>query len=227
MKDTHTHTHTHTHTMKSTKKMVLIPFEKYTRLIQNEADASNKAPTSVDERDTVDAIEPTPMDTIEHEDSSALDDENILQMIPKHLRNSGKLVLNFLHRQKAITWDRRGQIAIEGKPVPLSHISDMIRDALVEYKRYTPTGFEQFYSHLNGIPITLIKNPSRRELIRKGRGIDERELAREPPPGMPDKKPAITLYKNSSSSESNHLKNKPKGGKTQTRNWVGLWKVLR
>ena len=199
--------------MKSTKKCVLVSFDRYERLTQSH---KNHQLTS---------NEPVPFnDVITEEDEIApsqnkLDDNFILLNLPKYLHSRARTLLGVVSKSTILGWNDKGELTVKGNAIPHSHIADLLKDSLVTYKHFKPIGATEFYSNLSNIPVSLIRNPERRQLIQEGKGDVETEQAPPPrpppPPGIPAKRKTLDLFK------------KPgKKQKTQTL-WQELWTEMR
>ena len=59
-----------------------------------------------------------------------------------------------------ITWDKTGQVEIEGKIIPGSNISDLVSDAMRYRRNFNPTGSKEFFEALNklNVPKDLVRN---------------------------------------------------------------------
>lgn len=136
--------------MKFSKKMVLLPYDRYLRL-QNRQGKD-------------DAVYSTTRRTAEITEE-AMPEEGVLLMLPKRLQSKGHSLLYFIKHHTEIEWNECGQIILDGSTIPYSHISDLIKDALVTHKTFVPAGMDYFYRQLKHVPLTLIQNKQRRLLI--------------------------------------------------------------
>ena len=79
---------------------------------------------------------------------SLLSDSAVIEPIPKYIRPRANALLNRLKaRPDVITWDKTGQIKIEGQSIPNSNISDLVSDALRSRKNFNPTGASELFMH--------------------------------------------------------------------------------
>ena len=62
-----------------------------------------------------------------------------------------------------ITWDKTGQVKIEGETIPSSNISDLVSDAMRFRKDFNPTGAKEFFQALSklNVPKDLVRNQNR------------------------------------------------------------------
>ena len=66
-----------------------------------------------------------------------------------------------------ITWDDKGAVSVEGKPLQGSSITDLVNDVVRNRKGFSPTGrndFTQVLAKLN-TPEDFIRNDDRRKLL--------------------------------------------------------------
>jgi len=72
-------------------------------------------------------------------------ERDIVNALPKTLRNRGKLLIEKIKENPEIMkWDRRGQLVFEDRPLPGSHIVDLIGDFMRERKGVDPIGWQIF-----------------------------------------------------------------------------------
>ena len=63
--------------------------------------------------------------------NAQLSDAVVVEHIPKTMRPRATAILNRLkERPDVITWDKTGEVKLEGESIPQSNISDLISDAL-------------------------------------------------------------------------------------------------
>ena len=96
----------------------------------------------------------------------------IIEAVPKNIRNKMKALLSHIQRNGYIEWNDKGEITIDDTLIPNSQINDLIKCCIYLYKDFTPAGLEQFKAALGHIntPHTLIRGGAL------------------PPPGLPTKK---------------------------------------
>ena len=124
----------------------------------------------------------TPIDQENKSDvaTNGISAEDIIQCLPKSIKNKAKVLLDHLHRGRAVHWNDKGEISIsEDANIAGSHIVDLVKCALLPYKNFNPVGYEQFQLALQetNIPKSI--------LIQRGSGF--------PPPGQPVAKKNRTL----------------------------------
>jgi len=222
--------------MKSTKKMVLIPFSKYERLLDQEHIKQNPVQSEQEEEETI----KTPLvntepnigkETQKLETSQLLDHDQILEHIPVKQKRNAKVLVDYILNQTEIRWSKSGELIIQHKQIPHSHITDLIKDALVIHKHFKPIGVEQFYANIGNIPITIIKNPERRQLIIDNRSNKPQHSNNSdtpqthniilPPPGQ------SVVESRSLDSDNKKYSVKKKISKPKSVvNWKKLWQTI-
>ena len=104
------------------QKMYCANLERYLNLRQqkvSETPTIRIAPNAENEE------EPT------HPKNEQLSDDVIVKHIPKTMRSRATAILNRLkERPDVITWDKTGEVKLEGENIPQSNISDLVSDAL-------------------------------------------------------------------------------------------------
>ena len=93
-----------------------------------------------------------------------LADTTIVEPIPKTMRDRATALLNRLKtRSDLISWDKSGQVKIEGETIPDSNISDLVSDALRSRKGFNPAGAKEFFQTLSkmNMPKDLVRNQQR------------------------------------------------------------------
>ena len=169
------------------KKSVLIPFDRYQYLLNQQKSSDDKASP---ERDDIDVSSNTPTSTqtlqqspqtrFECHQSDKLDADIIRAYLPSRNRGKATALLKAIENHPHINWNDKGELLIKEKAISGSHICDILHDALNNTK-HEPVGCRQFYRHLTNVPQSLITNPNRRSMIG-----GENTL---PPPGLPNLEP--------------------------------------
>ena len=207
-------------TMKSTKKCVLVPFDKYQRVFTN-VNAEN-AEEEITEQPSNHANHNKIEDIVTPKENQ-MEETLILDQLPKTLRSRAKLLLHSITQNHALTWDGKGELVVRGTNIPHSHITDLLKDALVQYKHFEPVGISELYANLNNVPLSLIRNPKRREVVQRGRGEiiqspNQVETGQQstPPPGIPNTRKERVL---------GETVNNPSTGTSDK--WKSLWQILQ
>ena len=94
--------------------------------------------------------------------NAQLSDEVIVKHIPKTMQSRATAILNRL-KETPDTWDKTGEVKLEGENIPQSNIMDLISDALRARKNFSPTGSKEFFRVLSkmNMPKDLVRNEER------------------------------------------------------------------
>ena len=131
--------------MDESRKMILIPVEKYNTFLNC---------------DTVKEIKPS------------LTIDMVVQPIPKVYKNRAQALAQHLLNTGCVKWDVNGEISTDHcESVPMSHISDLIKDAIKSYVNFSPEGQQVFYTALatSNVPLGLLSNVNRRLWVQNFR----------------------------------------------------------
>ena len=80
----------------------------------------------------------------------AMPNADVVESMPPYIRQRAMSLLNRLKaRPEVITWDKTGQVKIEGETIPNSNISDLVSDAMRSRKDFNPTGAKEFLQALS------------------------------------------------------------------------------
>ena len=107
---------------------------------------------------------PTPVKKEEQRAEPQLSDDDVVESIPKTMRPRATALLSRLKaKPDVITWDKTGQVKIEGETIPGSNISDLVGDAMRSRKDFNPTGAKKFFQALSklNVPKDLVRNQNR------------------------------------------------------------------
>ena len=105
------------------KKMVLIPYQQYATSSQNQATTSQTHFTG----------------SIPHnlsEPVARLSKDLILNVFGKNHYKQANSLLLFIENIPHLDWNESGEIIVNGQTVADSHITDLLRDALFNYKNF-------------------------------------------------------------------------------------------
>ena len=135
------------------KKHILIPYVKYQRLLQKSGQQNVEPPvleTTISE----------PHIREEEKEEEVENVDRIIDVIPKRAKGKARALLSLL--KDHIRWNDRGELIIDGAPIPNSHISDLIKYTVVGHfgKKQPPIGSDEFSQLLkiHNIPRALIVN---------------------------------------------------------------------
>ena len=112
-----------------------------------------------------------------------LSDAVVVEPVPKTMRPRATALLNWLKtRPEVVTWDKTGQVKIEGETIPDSNISDLVSDAMRSRKNFNPTGSREFFQALSklNVPKDLVRNQERWKQLM-GETSSARATPRSPP----------------------------------------------
>ena len=158
------------------RKMVLIPYDKYGRLLTGQVSQPKLVNTtdSDTQQDTTDSLQRDNRQSIAQDSTT----EDLLPSLPFPLRSRGKTILNHLKKHSDFQWNDKGEIIVDGQLVKGSNITDLIKIQLKDYKSYNPIGAEVFSQLVRecNVPQSVL-SPTRRFQICSGKI--------PPPPGKP------------------------------------------
>ena len=93
-----------------------------------------------------------------------LSEVTVVGHILKTMHPRATALLNRLKsRPDVITWDKTGQVKIEGKTIENSNTSDLVGDAMRARKNFNPMGSKEFFQALSrlNVPKDLVRNQER------------------------------------------------------------------
>ena len=101
------------------------------------------------------------------ETTPSLDIDDILLGIPKQGRRDASAILRHIQSSPDITWNSRGELVLHGSVIANTHIADLLKFSLFQYKTWEPSGVTAFYRALaeSNIPTGLIRNLKSRALL--------------------------------------------------------------
>lgn len=94
--------------------------------------------------------------------------EDILESVPKNLRNKSKLLLQQINKNNIIKWDDNGQVSVNNQTVVGSNIIDLVNDVIRIRKPTNPKGIDVFLDGLAqiNIPIEFLGNEAYRNYFK-------------------------------------------------------------
>ena len=101
-------------------------------------------------------------------DSLPVDEKDILDNVPKPYHRSTRLLLNYIRKNKDISWNDASELVVKGKRVPHSNIFDLVTDLSRERQGHTPpAGWKPFLSALidQNIPKDAIGNKKKHKYV--------------------------------------------------------------
>ena len=134
---------------------------------------------------TDDKPETQPEDSVDLPNNVEAD---IMESVPPTMKSRARQLVKKLKENKdLITWDDKGQIIYEGKPVLGSNVIDLVNDALRHRKNFNPHGWRLFAKVLSdvNVPEGIVRNENRLKTIRDFKTGAMHELEEEPPSKPP------------------------------------------
>ena len=150
-------------TKKYSRKLVLIPEDKY-RIITKNANQQNLAiGQPISKKNTETPAEEIQMDT-SSQVQQAQSNSVILSAIAKQYRTKAERLLHHIQTGPSteLSWDDKGQRIINNEVKEGTHIiTDLNKDAMRSYHNFHPQGDNLFYNYLAEINVLLglIGNP--------------------------------------------------------------------
>lgn len=190
--------------MKTTKKHVLIPWEKYLRLKKTSCENKNSSKEHI-HQDNIES------NNINEKESNILSAKDIVSQLPNLLQSQATDLLKVLEETTDLTWNEQGELILNnGDIVRGSNIVKLVQDGVMANNQNKPIGMTEFYKSLHGLPDKLIINRRRRHLLEQSN--EHRTI---PPPGK------------SHSFKTRELRfSKTKLKKDKANAWKGMWKAL-
>ena len=92
-----------------------------------------------------------------------LDDDEILDSIPKTMKSKAQLLLKKMKTNRDITWNEKGELKYKDKTVQGSNVVDLVNDVLRKRKYFNPQGWEIFGEAVReaNVPQDLIGHEDR------------------------------------------------------------------
>ena len=195
------------------KKMILIPYDQYMHRLKPAHQDESKIIEDKDVQHSHSVNEDHITDGELHKpakNEDKLSSHLILLPFGKVNRRNAETILSYI--EKDLDWNENGELVVHGEVITGSHITDLIKDCMYNYKNFQPLGYDIFYDRLN-IPLSLIKNSKRHHLIGKGSQTNvtipknSSSNIRPPPPGIPVNNKPIDITLDSDN------------------NWISQWKT--
>ena len=123
-----------------------------------------------------------------HPNNAQLSNAVVVEHIPKTMRPRAAAILKRLkERPDVITWDKTGEVKLEGENIPQSNISDLISDALRARKNFNPTGSKEFFRVLSKInmPKDSVRIEERWKEARMDSSLSEEGSLLNSPQALP------------------------------------------
>lgn len=112
-------------------------------------------------------------DLMNNDSRKNITEDPILQYILENVSSSKKAnterILQYLiSDDSVIDWNTRGEVNVEGKRIPGSHLSDLVTDLIQTRKGFDPIGWKFFAQALTkmNVPKGLVSNTQRRNFMQ-------------------------------------------------------------
>lgn len=151
------------------QKTVLIPLEKYERLLRGQAKGKEEEQKEDQTHKYTTMVMNLSEGSVSEKNQSGLDKEIILDSLPKMYRSKGRALLNYIEQANSMTWNDKGELIYLGKVIVNSHITDLLKATMREHKNFNPIGQEEFLEGLSqsNIPLLLLDNKQSRQHLQE------------------------------------------------------------
>ena len=125
--------------------------------------------------------------------SSAVEAE-VMKSVPKIYKAGARQLLDKIkEHQDVLHWNDKGELLYETKPIPSSHLVDLVNDTLRHRKGFEPVGWSVFARGLArmNVPENLVRNPQRQSAVREFKARVRDETPNSPPRWLPS--PPVTV----------------------------------
>jgi hypothetical protein len=170
------------------QKMVLLPYDRYQRLLstkpQSEIAERPAEEESTERSADLRSAEPRQKDDQQlrsAEPNYKEKREELVTQFPKSLQNRARALLRYLDKHP--TWNDRGEVTINGRVIAHSNIIDLVRAQLGHYEDFRPIGIDEFETLLIDVNVPLSLLGISRKKQKGGGGS-----VLPPPPGIPVKR---------------------------------------
>ena len=93
-----------------------------------------------------------------------------MKSVPKIYKNGVRQLLDKMEEHRdVLDWNDKGELVYENKPIPGSHVVDLVNDMLRHRKGFEPVGWSVFARGLARmiVPENLVRNSQRQSAIRE------------------------------------------------------------
>ena len=133
--------------------------EKYLKFYK---DYKNQNQPPLQERGSISFSQTHPQPpSLTKEHSSDIFYDEVIQSLSAAQRSKGRRILNYVKRIPELTWSQKGEMLLNNKLYPNSHLEDLIKGVVSPKSKSRPEGLEDFKELLkkNNIPTNLINFP--------------------------------------------------------------------
>ena len=137
--------------------------------------------------------QPTEEPPPEKSNSSAIEQE-VMKSVPKIYKAGARQFLDKIkEHQDVLHWNDKGELLYETKPIPGSHLVDLVDDTLRHRKGFEPVGWSVFARGLArmNVPENLLRNPQRQRAIHDFKARVRDETPNTPSRSLPS--PPVTV----------------------------------
>ena len=97
-------------------------------------------------------------------------EEEVMKSVPKLYKSGARQLLDKIKENSDVLhWNKKGELMYENKPIPGSHVVDLVNDILRQGKGFEPVGCSVFARGLARMntPENIVRNPQRQSAIRE------------------------------------------------------------
>ena len=123
-----------------------------------------------------------------------------MKSVPKIYKAGARQLLDKIKKhQDVLHWNDKGGLLYETKPIPGSHLMDLVNDTLRHRKGFEPVGWSVFARGLvrMNVPENLVHNPQRQSSNREFKARVRDETPNSPSRWLPSPPVTVSPVKNS------------------------------
>ena len=139
-------------------------------------------------------------------------EREIVETAPKLYKKQAHLLVERIKQDPSMSWNSRGELVVEGAPVPNSNVVDLVNDMLRRRKSVNPVGWQTFARQLrkSNVPQDLVRNVDRWAFMQQ----ESAPTSQQPTPFSP-LPPAFIDSTLQAMEEAKSAHRKPRGRKRQ------------
>ena len=115
-------------------------------------------------------------------------EQEVMKSVPKLYKTGARQLLDKIKENRDVLhWNEKGELIYENKPIPGSHVVDLVNDILRQRKGFEPVGWSVFARGLArmNIPENIVRNPQRQSAIREFKARVREETPESPTRWLP------------------------------------------
>ena len=115
-------------------------------------------------------------------------EQEVMKSVPKLYKTGARQLLDKIKENRDVLhWNEKGELMYENKPIPGSHVVDLVNDTLRERKGFEPVGWSLFARGLArmNIPENIVRNPQRQSAVREFKARVREETPDSPSRWLP------------------------------------------